>query len=262
MLNHSVQSMLNDDTVSQTLFVGTVVNNVDPLGINRVQVTIPGRLDAGTELPWMAPMRVSPFGQGAGFGVYGAPQIGSQVLIEAQDGHLDHAFYVSGYYGVSNANAQFASPDVWGFQDPSGTFLIVNLVTKTWTFHHVSGLQYSYDASGNYVMQTPGGSTQNFTGGWDLTVGGNVNINTQGSANITAASAKIQASNTEVTGDLHVGGRIVGSGGISVSGGTGANVIQGDLDHTGGTITSNGVSVSGHEHDTPNGRSSPPVVGT
>lgn len=156
-LNHSLQSMVDDSTVKQTLFVGTVVNNVDPLGINRVQVTISGRLEAGsTDLPWMAPMRVSPFGQGAGFGVYGAPQIGSQVLIEAQDGHLDHAFYVAGYYGVSNANAQFASPDVWGFQDPSGTYLIVNLKTKLWTFHHASGYIYSIDAGGNFSLQTPG----------------------------------------------------------------------------------------------------------
>lgn len=181
MLDQTLSSVVNENTKVQKLFVAKVLYNQDDLGINRVKVQISGKLEGAHEdLPWFAPLRLAPFGTGAGFGVYGTPPVGADLIVYLQDGDVSAGFYIAGYYGVSNRNNKFSNPNVWGFEDPSGTVLIVNTATETMTFTHSSGYTYTIDSNGNYSMSTGGNVTHS--------VAGSVTINANGPVKITGST--------------------------------------------------------------------------
>src|ERR1700693_5312455 len=82
------------DELEEGYLVGTVIANNDPLGLNRVQVTIPDILDSNQgPVPWIGPHAYSPFGQGSGYGVYGSPAVGSEVKVKFQEGKANYGFY-------------------------------------------------------------------------------------------------------------------------------------------------------------------------
>lgn len=72
------------------------------------------------------------------------------------------------------------------------------------------------------------------------TVGGSTSLSSAGDVDITAPKTKIH-------GQLIVEGLIKGSGGLAISGGSGASV-DGNLTTT-GDVTANGVSLDHHTHD-------------
>lgn len=261
MLDSTVNDAVAEGNSPPPYYVGTVVYRDDPFNMNRVKVTIPGKMEGPVEtLKWVAPFRLSPFGQGQGFGMYGVPPMGSRLLIYLQNDDIDYGFYAAGFFCVACANPNFSSPDVWGFQDPSGTMLVVNTTTNLWTFTHVSGITYSYDSDGNRVSLVPGNSTEtvegdsteNVSGGWTMDVTGNVLIKTP--------NATIQAANTRVTGNLRVDGVITGLSGMNISGNNGSGstmTMTGNLTHTDGYIKSNDVVLHTHQH--PNGGGGAPT---
>jgi uncharacterized protein involved in type VI secretion and phage assembly len=73
---------------------GTVVNNVDPLQIGRIQAIVPDvSLIPGT---WAMPcLPVA----GIQMGVFTVPPIGSGVWIEFEQGDVDHPIWVGCFYG-------------------------------------------------------------------------------------------------------------------------------------------------------------------
>jgi uncharacterized protein involved in type VI secretion and phage assembly len=76
---------------------GTVVNNVDPLQIGRIQAIVPdvGNLTPGT---WAMPcMPVA----GPNMGFFTVPMIGSGVWIEFERGDPDHPIWVGCYWGMA-----------------------------------------------------------------------------------------------------------------------------------------------------------------
>jgi hypothetical protein len=163
---------------SNAYYVGVVTNNNDPLGLGRVQATVPGLYDPSQgAVPWIAPLKDSPFGFGTGqkgqYGVYGSPPEGSIIKIELQNGDPHKPLFTS-LYTLPNANAVFSSPNVWGYQDPSGNQLVVNMATGTWTWTHSSGDQIAYDASGDRVTAIQGND--------NLNVGKKLTIIVQGNA--------------------------------------------------------------------------------
>lgn len=163
MLDETLNDMVSDDNSSrQKLLVAKVTYVDDPLNINRIKVRIPGRLDGDDSmLPWFAPFRLAPFGMGEGFGIYGSPPVGADVIVYLQNGDISSGFYVAGYHGVPQANSNFSGPNVWGFQDPSGTRMVFNMAAQTLTFFHSSGFTYTISANGSYTMQSPGAVTVN-----------------------------------------------------------------------------------------------------
>lgn len=266
MLDLTTNDAFNEDSSAPPYYVGEVVAVNDPNDLNRIKVRIPGKIEGPVEsLPWLAPMRLSPFGQGKGFGVYGTPPVGSHVLVELQNDLANYGFYVAGFFSLECANPNFNSPDLWGFQDPSGSLLVVNLATKIWTFHHVSGLTYTYDQDGNYTSVIPGnrtetiqqGSTSDIAQDWLVKVGGSVLIQSQ-VATIQAETANLDAAETNVSGNLNVDGVITGKSGMNISGNNGSGstmTMKGNLEHTDGYIKSNNVIVHTHEHPNGNGGS-------
>lgn len=155
-LNDTMASMPD---YSKRWFGGRVTSVSDPQGLGRVQVEIPGLLEEG-ELPWIGVMRNSPFGIGAGFGFYGVPQVGSMAIVEFQDGDLNFGVCIGFFVVLADRNPDFSDPNKWGFADPSGNKLIVDMQAKTWTFTHSSGTEMKINADGS----------------WDVTAVGDVRI--------------------------------------------------------------------------------------
>lgn len=76
-------------------FRGTVVNNVDPMQLGRIQALVPAvnQLVPGT---WALPC--VPFAATQA-GVFVAPPIGAAVWIEFEQGDPDHPIWVGGFWG-------------------------------------------------------------------------------------------------------------------------------------------------------------------
>ena len=74
---------------------GTVITNVDPMQIGRIQVIVP---DVSGVLPSSWAMPCVPVA-GINTGVFTVPQIGSGVWIEFEQGDPDRPIWVGGYWG-------------------------------------------------------------------------------------------------------------------------------------------------------------------
>ncbi len=93
---------------------GTVVNNVDPMQIGRIQAIVP---DVSGVIPTSWAMPCLP-GAGINTGVFTVPQIGSGVWIEFEQGDPDQPIWVGGYWGTVAERpvlSQMVPPAVNGF---------------------------------------------------------------------------------------------------------------------------------------------------
>lgn len=249
----NVQENIENEQRYDGVYVGTVVA-VDSTGQGRVKANVPSLLE-GDDLPWLGFAKASPFGQGAGFGVFGTPALGSKVNIEFQNGDLNYGF-VSGFFTMGeDAPEEFRNPHTWGYRDPNGTQLVVNTETKDYTFTHASGNIVSIDEEGNTEVKDVGGR--------EVKIGKGLSITVVGTALIEAAKAIIDSPETETTGNLKVGGILTATNGFNLGGGSsGAGTMTGDVNHQGGEIRSNGVTVSKHTHAETESETRPPTVGT
>jgi hypothetical protein len=76
---------------------GTVVNNVDPMQIGRIQAIVP---DVTGVVPGSWAMPCVPVA-GINTGIFTVPQIGSGVWMEFEQGDADRPIWVGGYWGTA-----------------------------------------------------------------------------------------------------------------------------------------------------------------
>jgi uncharacterized protein involved in type VI secretion and phage assembly len=74
---------------------GTVINNVDPLQIGRIQVMVP---DVSNVIPSSWAMPCVPIA-GKQMGTYVVPQVGAGVWVEFEQGNPDYPIWVGGFWG-------------------------------------------------------------------------------------------------------------------------------------------------------------------
>lgn len=222
MLNLTLNDQVNEEVVEdqRKLFVAKVVSNNDPEGLNRVKVTIEGKLEGEpNSLPWMAPLRLAPFGQGAGFGTFGTPPVGADLLVYLQDGDAEYGFYVAGYLGLQNKHATFSNPNIYGYQDPSGTIMVANMSEGTMSFTHASGYTYTIASDGSFTLDVPGNNSININGTDDQTIGGNRTLNVGGSLTNNVSGSR----NDNISGSWNMsmgggGGTFSSTGPVTISG--------------------------------------------
>jgi len=92
---------------------GTVINNVDPMQIGRIQAMVP---DVSALLPSSWAMPCFP-AVGKQMGTYLVPQVGAGVWIEFEQGNPDYPIWVGGYFGLAAEVPALALAGVPG--DPS-----------------------------------------------------------------------------------------------------------------------------------------------
>ena len=78
-------------------FRGTVINNVDPMQIGRIQAMVP---DVAGFVPSTWAMPCLP-GAGINCGLFTVPSIGAGVWIEFERGDADYPIWVGGYWGTA-----------------------------------------------------------------------------------------------------------------------------------------------------------------
>jgi hypothetical protein len=226
-------------------YIGIVVENNDPLGLGRIKANVPGlyEKDRG-ELPWIAPHRESPFGFGKSnkgpYGWYGVPQIDAPVKVELQDGD-EHKPLYSYIHLKPHTNPLFKDANHWGYQDPSGNILDVDMQNNIYKFTHSSGATVTFNADGT-VTSTNKGETHTIDGNLTITVSGNVTINVQGTVNVTSSgTATYQASEHHFIGPIIADNSISAAGSITDSTGSGNTKTMADMRNV----------YNGHQHSVP-----------
>lgn len=193
----SIDSLASNDDVlnpnyEEVYFEGTVVQNVDPLNIDRVKVTVP-RLYTGAEkdLPWVAPLKPNAAtGQGEGFGTYGSPAIGASVIILLQAGDPHYPVYVAGAH--RKANGFFPSGTSWGFQDKFGNKVRFN-AAKEIRVESSAGVDVVISPSGTVAISAPADVTLSTAGNLSLSAAENVSVSAGGSITLNGTEIHLNA---------------------------------------------------------------------
>jgi hypothetical protein len=119
---------MNDANRFYGKYRGTVTNNVDPLRIGRVQITVP-------DIPHVLSTWAMPCVPLAGLqtGMYMVPPMGAGVWVEFEQGDPDHPIYVGGWWGSAAevpATAALTTPGLSVFvlqsQAPSQNAVVVS----------------------------------------------------------------------------------------------------------------------------------------
>lgn len=182
---------MGDQEDYQKYLEGTVVVNIDPDDIERIKVIIPGIYETINDCVWVGPAKQSPFGMGLGYGSFGVPQLGSTVLVELQDGDPNYPIYHGGLLKSS-----FKTPEqkelfheqAWGFEDPSGNRLVVDMKAKTWFFISASKVSLFITEPGDTVINIPKEHMVTIGANSNVNIKGNTNITTGGQTNITSGA--------------------------------------------------------------------------
>jgi hypothetical protein len=87
---------------------GTVANNIDPMFLGRVQVTVPAVLGTG-QLSWAMPCM--PYA-GAQVGLFMVPPIGANVWVEFEAGDPDYPILAGCFWGTGEVPASPAIPQM------------------------------------------------------------------------------------------------------------------------------------------------------
>lgn len=222
--NSANDSLSHVENYGQSYYIGTVTANNDTIGIGRVQAHVDGLYDTNQgEVPYIGPLKDSPFGFGKGpkgpYGVYGFPQVGSVIKIELQGGDENKALYTPLLTGP-NAHPWFNTASRWGFVDPAGNSLQIDMSAGSWVWTHQSGDTISYDGSGNVVKVVKGNSTDNITGNEQHNVTGSIVFQVTGNATINCQNFNLEASGSATySASLHTfNGPVAGSSTISAAG--------------------------------------------
>lgn len=87
------------------LYDGIVVDNVDPEGLHRVRVRIPGLIDKSA---WALPLGVG--GGSRQRGIFQAPKKDSTVSVLFNHGDPDHPRYLGAHWGKPSAGSEMPTP--------------------------------------------------------------------------------------------------------------------------------------------------------
>ncbi len=87
---------------------GKVENNLDPMQLGRVQVSVPAVLGAG-RLSWAMPC--APYA-GPGVGFFAVPPVGANIWVEFEGGDPDYPIWSGCFWGVGEVPALPAVPQM------------------------------------------------------------------------------------------------------------------------------------------------------
>lgn len=239
----TLASALGDKEDYTKYFLGTVVDIVDPESCHRVKATVPGLYEDPELAPWIGPAAKSAFGIGQNFGTYGSPQLGSVLIVELQGGDPHYPIYHGCVHLPGNKTDEVKEAyheEAWGFMDPSGNSLLVDMRARVVIFRDSHGVTFDL-REGTLSVTVPDDlnvtvgakGTIAVTGDVALTVGGKVDATVTGDLNANVGGKATLA----VTGDLAA---TVGGGMTASIGGSTTIESAGDMSFTGPSINLNG----------------------
>jgi uncharacterized protein involved in type VI secretion and phage assembly len=152
---------------------GTVINNVDPMQIGRIQVMVP---DVSNFLPSSFAMPCLPIA-GKQMGSYFVPQIGSGVWIEFEQGNPDYPIWTGCFWGsaaevpVLGLAGNPASPNICLQSTLQNTLVISDLPGPT------GGIMLKSTTGAALIVNDTGIYIQNGKGASIILAGNTVTIN-------------------------------------------------------------------------------------
>ena len=102
---------------------GKVENNLDPMQLGRVQVSVPAVLGGG-RLSWAMPC--APYA-GPGVGFFAIPPVGANIWVEFEGGDTDYPIYSGCFWGVGEVPALPAVPQMKVLKTDGITFTLSDL---------------------------------------------------------------------------------------------------------------------------------------
>jgi hypothetical protein len=102
---------------------GAVTNNIDPMLLGRVQVSVPAVLGTG-QLSWAMPC--TPYA-GVQVGLFAVPPIGANVWVEFEAGDPDYPILAGCFWGAGEVPASPATPDMKVFKTEAITLILSDL---------------------------------------------------------------------------------------------------------------------------------------
>jgi hypothetical protein len=102
---------------------GKVVNNLDPMQLGRVQVSVPAVLGDG-RLSWAMPC--TPYA-GSGVGFFAIPPVDANVWVEFEGGDLDFPIWSGCFWGLGEVPASPAVPQMKVFKTDGITLTLSDL---------------------------------------------------------------------------------------------------------------------------------------
>lgn len=102
---------------------GQVKNNVDPMQLGRMQVSVPAVLGEG-QLSWATPC--VPYA-GSGVGLFAIPPVGANVWVEFEGGDTDYPIWSGCFWGVGEVPVLPALPQVKVFKTDGVTLTLSDL---------------------------------------------------------------------------------------------------------------------------------------
>jgi uncharacterized protein involved in type VI secretion and phage assembly len=98
---------MSEEASYAALHVGEVVDNVDPEGLGRVRVRIPGLVEPASA--WALPLGTVGGGSDRR-GFFGVPEQGAEVGVLFHQGDVDHPFYLCGHWGKPGGQTEVPEP--------------------------------------------------------------------------------------------------------------------------------------------------------
>jgi Type VI secretion system/phage-baseplate injector OB domain len=102
---------------------GQVANNIDPMQLGRIQVSVPAVLGDG-QLSWATPC--VPYA-GSGVGLFAIPPIGANVWVEFEEGDPDYPIWSGCFWGVGEVPALPALAEIKVFKTDGVTLTLNDL---------------------------------------------------------------------------------------------------------------------------------------
>ena len=219
-------------------YVGVVINNDDPLRLQRLQVRVSDIMDGWEDahLPWAIPEALDHAdGCTEDTGTVNIPINGAKVSIEFLDGNPTHPAY-SGYHEDSSTVLQeskhnYPNRKVTRFKD--GTLFVLDkvdnvayLYTPTTVKLHIKG-NVELHIDGNVIEQIDGNVTRYIKGNVDETIDGNLTQHVKGTI---LRKGNLISEESETDASYHAGSNYLAYGDGNALLGTGGDVsIQGSM---------------------------------
>lgn len=134
---------------------GTVENNIDPMQLGRIQVSVPSVLGEG-RMSWAMPC--VPYA-GPGVGFFAIPPTGANVWVEFEGGDLDYPIWSGCFWGIGEVPAMPAIAEMKVLKTDMGTITINDLPgVGGITIETTTGMKIEINAIGIEITNGQGGS--------------------------------------------------------------------------------------------------------
>lgn len=196
---------LNDLGQDQaTYFIAKVVDNNDPLQMQRVRVTIPSLLEGEIEnLPWVLPIATVLSGFTKTSVATNVPPIGAHVVVTFQNDDVNYGLLLGTVptQGMTLGVLGINYPNRRGWIDTAGNHFFVDTTegATQLEIRHNSGTSITVSNDGKLVVVVSGDVQINVSGSTNLTTAGNMVLHSEGTMDISSGgNMRIEAPRVDI----------------------------------------------------------------